>query len=255
MMPFDSLAQSYERFRPRSPCALFAEFARACTGSGQAPRAVIDVGCGTGISTRALREAFGPTSMILGIEPSAGMLAEAIASSRGDHVRIHNAQAEELPVVDGAVDVVFAAQAVQWFDRPVFFDEAGRVLRPGVGMVGICQNNRNWRESPLLETYEQLLERYSPGYARDYRSIDVEGELRALTWTSDVYVAKERWEFDVTVEDFIGFAFSSTKTQGAAATHGRERVREAVHDIALDHAVEGRVVIPYVCELYSARKR
>jgi SAM-dependent methyltransferase len=39
-------------------------------------------------------------------------------------------------LADGSVDLVTVAQAVHWFDRPKFYAEAKRVLRPG-GVVAV----------------------------------------------------------------------------------------------------------------------
>jgi ubiquinone/menaquinone biosynthesis C-methylase UbiE len=41
-----------------------------------------------------------------------------------------NFPAEALPFKRSSVDVVFVAQARHWFDRPKFYAETARVLRP-----------------------------------------------------------------------------------------------------------------------------
>jgi ubiquinone/menaquinone biosynthesis C-methylase UbiE len=41
------------------------------------------------------------------------------------------ARAEDCGLADGSVDLVVAAQAAHWFDRPAFYGEARRVARPG----------------------------------------------------------------------------------------------------------------------------
>jgi len=65
-----------------------------------------------------------------------------------------NFPAEALPFKRSSVDVVFVAQALHWFDRPKFYTETARVLRPG-GTPGLIENNRNWRDSPFLDGYER----------------------------------------------------------------------------------------------------
>ncbi len=255
MMPFDPLAGTYERFRPSYPAALLADFSQTCASRMPDLRMIADIGCGTGISTRALRTAFGTAPSIIGVEPAGGMLDQALASTADAQTRFINARAEELPLEDGAIDVVFAAQAVQWFDRPAFYREAERVLRTGCGTIGLCQNNRDWSESPFLEAYETLLEDRSPEYTRDYRAFDIMADLRGLAWTEGVGTHSERWNLDCTIDHFIGLALSSTKVQSAADVHGCETIVAAIQSIANAYAVAGCVSLPYRCELYTARKR
>lgn len=39
--------------------------------------------------------------------------------------------AEQLPLNDGSADLVTAMSAFHWFDRPLFLQEAHRILKPG----------------------------------------------------------------------------------------------------------------------------
>jgi SAM-dependent methyltransferase len=50
--------------------------------------------------------------------------------------------AERIPLDDGSVDGVFAAQAFHWFDKPVALPEIARVLRSG-GVFAIVWNDGN----------------------------------------------------------------------------------------------------------------
>ena len=45
-------------------------------------------------------------------------------------------EAEEAPLADGSVSLVAAAQALHWFDRARFWEEARRVLVPG-GVIAV----------------------------------------------------------------------------------------------------------------------
>ena len=56
----------------------------------------------------------------------------------------HQAQAERLPLADGSVDAVTAAQAWHWFDQPAAAAEFLRVVRPG-GVIGLLWNVRDDR--------------------------------------------------------------------------------------------------------------
>ncbi|MDR3634230.1 MAG: class I SAM-dependent methyltransferase [Isosphaeraceae bacterium] len=101
-----------------------------------APRALLDVGCGTG-STLALFAAQYPAVALCGVDPAAEMLR--VAQTRlGDNprVRLLNAGAERLPFDDHAFDLVVSSNSFHhWADQGAGIREIGRVLAPGGHLV------------------------------------------------------------------------------------------------------------------------
>jgi ubiquinone/menaquinone biosynthesis C-methylase UbiE len=83
----------------------------------------LDVGCGTGLSTIALREIAGS---VVGVDSSAEMIALA---SKHAGIEFEIADAEHLPFEDRKFDLVTVSQAIHWFDGPRFLQEARRVTR------------------------------------------------------------------------------------------------------------------------------
>ncbi|MGW2228221.1 class I SAM-dependent methyltransferase [Streptomyces formicae] len=70
---------------------------------------VLDLGCGTGASTRALLKA-APAARITAVDASAGMLRRALAKPWPGRVRFQHLTAEELAMAEqGPFDAVFAA--------------------------------------------------------------------------------------------------------------------------------------------------
>ncbi|WP_323752441.1 malonyl-ACP O-methyltransferase BioC [Marinobacter sp.] len=95
------------------------------------PEAVLDLGCGTGWFTRKLMTRY-PEAPVTGADLSPGMLKQAEAATASEHVNWLNADAEQLPLADGSVDLVFSNLMVQWSRRPeAVLAECQRVLRPG----------------------------------------------------------------------------------------------------------------------------
>ncbi|MBA3848682.1 MAG: SAM-dependent methyltransferase [Opitutus sp.] len=123
---FSNQAAVYAQSRPTYPAALYAELARLAPSRGLA----WDCGTGNGQAAVALAEHF---RQVIATEPSAAQLAKALP-----HARVVYRQSAELApaVCDGTVDLVTAAQAAHWFDRPKFYAEAKRVLRPG-GIIAL----------------------------------------------------------------------------------------------------------------------
>ncbi|HEX2171006.1 MAG TPA: methyltransferase domain-containing protein, partial [Dehalococcoidia bacterium] len=99
---------------------------------------LLDVGCGTGIVARTVRERAGPAAKIVGADLDPGVLdvARRVAPDLAWHV----ASADALPFADGSFQIVLCQMALQYFpDRPAALREMRRVLRSGgrVG-VGVC---------------------------------------------------------------------------------------------------------------------
>lgn len=123
---FSAQAATYAKARPTYPPALFAELARLAPGKSLA----WDAGTGNGQAAVGLAAHF---ARVVATEPSAAQLAQAVPHSR---VAYHQS-AETAPMLgDASVDLVTVAQAAHWFDRPKFYAEVRRVLRPG-GVVAL----------------------------------------------------------------------------------------------------------------------
>ena len=89
-----------------------------------------DVGCGTGLVSDIAREIVEPEGWVVSLDPSAGMLGEAVA--RGRVTWPLRGKAEHLPLGDGSVDFLCMAYALRHVtDLEVAFKEYLRVLKPG----------------------------------------------------------------------------------------------------------------------------
>jgi ubiquinone/menaquinone biosynthesis C-methylase UbiE len=124
--------RSYERFLVP---ALFGPLAErlvrlAAPGPGEP---VLDVACGTGIVARRAAASVGPDGAVAGVDLNAGMLevaGEAAADVRPP-IDWRAVDAADLPFADGAFDIVFCQQGLQFFpDRTAALREMRRVLVP-----------------------------------------------------------------------------------------------------------------------------
>jgi malonyl-CoA O-methyltransferase len=96
-----------------------------------AAQRVIDLGVGTGYNLPALSQLF-PAAQLIAVDIALPMLKQAKQSHQQlNEVRYLLGDAEQLPVQDNSVDLVFANLALQWCDPRSSFAEISRVLKPG----------------------------------------------------------------------------------------------------------------------------
>ena len=119
----EGFAGGYDRSRPRPPGALLEVLCRYARV--ERPRLVVDLGCGTGLSTRAWS---GSAERIVGIEPNPAMLAVA---QPAPGVEYREAYAHDTGLPDASADLVTASQSLHWMEPEPTFAEAARILRPG----------------------------------------------------------------------------------------------------------------------------
>jgi len=127
---FDSgtLAQGYASDRPYLH-PLVMERIRAFVGlEAKVPRA-LDVGCGAGLSSLALRAL---AQEVHGADPSTEMLAAALGK---EEIAYHPYPAEELSFAEGYFDLVAVSGAWPWIERDRFLAQAGRILSPGGWLI------------------------------------------------------------------------------------------------------------------------
>ena len=133
---FDDASRRYDRLTALNPgyrSDLLRSAHRLRLPRGGRGLRVLDLGCGTGASTRALLRA-APYARITAVDASAGMLERARAKRWPSNVRFVHRSAEELPTTDdgGSYDAVFAAYLFRNVTEPGEVLEAvGSLLRPG----------------------------------------------------------------------------------------------------------------------------
>ena len=179
-----SSAYSFSLFNPRTPMAVYADTALAL-----APQAktILDLGCTSGGSTRALKQAF-PKAEVTGIDLSAPTLklAHLRALEAGLEILWRQANAEQLPYADGTVDLV----ASHWLYHEMppaavrrSLKEARRVLKPGGGFMAYDMYLvpggaiGRWLQAGYAA-------RNNEPFAHTYAGMDMQAELEAAGFTN-----------------------------------------------------------------------
>ena len=151
---FSGVAGAYAEFRPRYPEALFDWLADLAPDREVA----WDCATGSGQAARGLARRFG---RVVATDASAEQIAAAPPHPRVEY-RVAPAQSSGLAA--RSVDLVTVAQALHWFDRPAFYGEAERVLRPG-GLLAVWTYGHPSLDPPEADA---LLQEFHSGTVGPY---------------------------------------------------------------------------------------
>jgi SAM-dependent methyltransferase len=122
---FTGFADCYDDVRPQPPIAvtdLLAQLAGV-----ERPSLVVDIGSGTGLSTRIWA---GRADRVVGIEPNPDMRAEAERHT-ASNVTYREGVSTATGLPDGCADIVTCVQSLHWMEPEPTFAEIARILRPG----------------------------------------------------------------------------------------------------------------------------
>ncbi len=105
---------------------------REAASAAPDPRAILDIGCGTGLLLDRAADRF-PGATLTGIDAAPEMIRVARSSAPGaTPVEFLQATAEALPFEPGSFDLVLTTMSFHhWADQPAALDEMRRVLVPG----------------------------------------------------------------------------------------------------------------------------
>jgi len=169
---FDRASAGYEA-AAQLQARVSAELLERLSGLHLAPRAVLDLGCGTGRVTRELKRRY-PRALVIALDLSPGMLREARRHQKlwRRFARVC-ADALQLPLGAASVDLVFSSLVLQWCE-PLgqALAEVRRVLKPGgffafstFGPDTLKELRAAWAEVDSLTHVNRFLDMHDVGDA------------------------------------------------------------------------------------------
>jgi SAM-dependent methyltransferase len=219
---FTPVAGQYASFRPTYPAALFDWLA------GLAPQQELawDCGAGSGQASTALAARF---TQVIATDLSAAQLAAAPPQANIEY-RVAPAEASGLP--EGSVDLVTVAQALHWFDLPLFYAEVRRVLKPQ-GIIAVWGYNRLLLPDGTVQRvidhfYEDTIGSYWPS-----ERVHVENGYRDLPFpftriAAPPFALTQEWSR----EQLLGYLRSWSAVARYQAANGHDPVDALEEEIA-----------------------
>jgi SAM-dependent methyltransferase len=116
----------YDANRPSPPQALLDLL--CLEAQVERPQLVLDLGSGTGLSTRVWADR---ADEVVGVEPSEQMRLRAEDMTAASHVRYVQAFADQTGLPEASADIVTCSQSFHWMEPSPTLAEVARILRPG----------------------------------------------------------------------------------------------------------------------------
>ncbi len=241
---FTSRAGDYVRYRPTYPAAAIDAVLAGL--AAPAELVAVDVGAGTGISSRLLAER---GVRVSAVEPNRAM-REAAAAHPG--VTWLEGSAEAIPLPEAAADLTLAAQAFHWFRAEEALREMARVTKSG-GRVALLWNHRS-RSDEFMRGYEAvILEVLDRG--ADPAIVGMESDVAAVE-RSGLFGPRRVVSFEhrqrVDRDGLIGRALSASYVPKDGP--GRARLVELLDALHARYANGGNVDFVYDAEVTLAER-
>jgi SAM-dependent methyltransferase len=244
---FTGLADCYAKYRPSYAPAAIDCLVRECGLSSGST--VVDVGCGTGISTRLLAER---GLRVIGVDPNLDMLNTAKETTFSSPVPIdyRHGKAEATGLDPSIARAVTAFQAFHWFKGEAALAEFHRVLEPN-GWLALVWNDRD-NNDPLTAAYHKIL------------SSTREGQKITDSWrTSSTILDNSPWfepprtftlpsDQSLDEEGLIGRAMSASYAPREPAA--LKKMKLDLRQLFAAFQVDGTVRMRYQLKLFLAKR-
>lgn len=230
---FSETSGNYDLYRPSYPRKLVDWIIK--TSKIKSSGIIVDIGCGTGISTR-LFDKRGFT--VIGLDPNKEMLSYAI--SHGGNVLYGLGTAEKTGLKKQSVDLITVAQAFHWFNVKNVMKEFKKVLKPQ-GSVCAFWNIRVM--SPFMEDYQKIVDKFCVDYPRTKKASETIPEIKSFSGIKYFKEASFPYFQKFNLEELIGRAYSTSYVVHGVKDH--DEFKKSLKKIFDKHQKKGKVEFIY----------
>lgn len=243
---FTGLAEVYSRGRPDYPLEALDSLEMHC--GLRVGAVVVDIGPGTGISSRWLAS---KGWQVIGVEPNEEMRRRAQADSACQpNIEYRAGTGEDTRLEEGIADLVLCAQAFHWLRAEDALAEFERILKPGA-WTALMWNERDARD-PFTADFGRIIRR-NP---ESVRTEDRRQQAYQAFLASPRFEEKDRAHFthaQVLNEETLiqrAVSMSHVPREGQA----REDLVDGLRACYLRWQTGGEVVMRYRTSLFFGRK-
>ncbi len=219
--PFDSdpVARRYVAGRPYYHRAALERAGIGAVG------VALDIGCGTGLSSRAVREY---AERVVALDASMAMLAAAETLPRVSYLA---AGAEQIPLGDASVDLVTVGAAFHWFDQARVFAELARVMRTGAALV-VYSDYFQGRLHERPSFTDWMRDSYLPQYPGPARHAYFDSEAGQAAGFSAAQYAESEIRVSLTGPQLADYLLSQSNAAAAIESGriGAQALREQIRE-------------------------
>ncbi|PLS23228.1 class I SAM-dependent methyltransferase [Neptunicoccus cionae] len=233
---------------------------------------MLDVGCGTGATSREFAKAVGPNGQVQGLDISTTMLEQARITAKAiglENVTFVRADAQTEPLPENRFDHIISRFGVMFFDDPVAaFKNIFKSLNHGGNLTMACWGP--FKENPWFtlprRAATDLLGNPPPMNPRDpgpFAFADTDYVLSILkdagfavgkATTKDIPLTLQGSAADAAeLSSYIGPANSVIRAQGGTAKDN-VKIVEATKIKLEQYSREGTVTVPSKIHIYTAHK-
>ena len=167
---FTGFSNLYDETRPACPKYVVDVLMRYL---GRCPQTVVDMGCGTGLSTLVWKDV---ADRIIGIEPSKDMIKLALSNAEGtQNVEFVQAFSDKTELDSGIADIVTCSQSFHWMEPESTLREVARLLKPGGIFAAydcdwppVCGSAAVEKAYNILEEKEDKIEATDPKFKNTF---------------------------------------------------------------------------------------
>jgi ubiquinone/menaquinone biosynthesis C-methylase UbiE len=192
------IPSAYDRGRDHGPefLDLWMNIVASRLDSGPVNK-ILDLGCGTGRFSEGLAVRF--DAYVIGVDPSKKMLDQARKKRRVDRVQYQRGNAEAIPLLSEAVDMIFMSMSFHHFTDPdLGARECRRVLRKG-GTVVVRTGSREQISSypyvPFFPKTRSMLEDLLPNNGSLRRVFETAGFRCVVSEVVTQTIAPNWWVY------------------------------------------------------------